>query len=82
MAQGLHSAAEGWQENGLGAVAVIGAGGVARAVCYALGQGGAREIRLYDPVPGKAGEVAAVMRVAFSQTSGICFENESRVFVC
>ncbi len=51
------------QDADLGTVAVIGVGGVARAVCYALVQAGTREIRLYDPVPGKA----SAMRAVFSQ---------------
>ena len=53
-----------------GPVAVIGCGGVARAVCFALYHAGASELRLYDPVPGKANEVATALRAAFSQYEG------------
>lgn len=41
---------------------MVGVGGVARAVCFALAQAGARTIRLYDPEVGKADEAAAAMR--------------------
>jgi shikimate dehydrogenase len=54
----------------LGTVAVIGVGGVARAVCFALDQSGASELRLFDPVPGKAEDAATAMREAFAQQDG------------
>ena len=53
----------------LDCVAVIGVGGVARAVCFALNEAGVRVLRLYDPVPGKADAAAASMREGFTRAS-------------
>ena len=61
-------------DGALETVAVIGVGGVARAVCFALAQAGAGTLRLYDPAPGKADEAAAAMREAFRQSSGVVIE--------
>ena len=47
----------GWRANA-GPVVVIGAGGGARAVCYALAQEGAREIRLVNRSLARAQETA------------------------
>jgi len=44
-----------------GPIAVIGAGGGARAVCYALLREGAREIRLINRTPERAEAVAAAL---------------------
>ena len=58
------------QEADLDTVAVIGVGGVARAVCYALDQAGTREIRLYDPIPGKANAMRAMFSHGQVEKSG------------
>ena len=42
-----------------GAVAVIGAGGVGKAVAFALAGLGVTDLRIFDPVPGKAVQLAA-----------------------
>jgi len=48
----------GWRADA-GPVAVIGAGGGSRAVCYGLVQEGAKEIRLVNRTPARAQEIAA-----------------------
>ena len=55
----------------LDAVAVVGVGGVARAVCYALQQAGASTLRLFDPVPGKAEAAAEAVRSSAGGTTDI-----------
>ena len=55
----------------LDAVAVVGVGGVARAVCYALQQAGASTLRLFDPVPGKAEAAAEAVRSSAAGTTDI-----------
>jgi shikimate dehydrogenase len=48
----------GWRA-GAGPIAVIGAGGGSRAVCYGLAQEGAKEIRLVNRTPARAQAIAA-----------------------
>ena len=48
----------GWRADA-GPVAVLGAGGGSRAVCYGLMQEGAKEIRLVNRTPGRAKAIAA-----------------------
>lgn len=45
----------------LSQVAVIGAGGAGRAICYALAMAGAGRLRLYDKAEGKAAAVAEAL---------------------
>ena len=47
----------GWRVDA-GPIAVIGAGGGSRAVCYGLAQEGAKEIRLINRTPGRARSIA------------------------
>ena len=42
-----------------GAVAVIGAGGVGKAIAFALAGLGVSEMRIYDSEPAKAAQLAA-----------------------
>ncbi len=44
---------------------LIGAGGAARAVCFALGQRGAAKVSIFDTIPGKSGKLAAQYRKIF-----------------
>jgi shikimate dehydrogenase len=48
----------GWRADA-GPIVVVGAGGGSRAVCYALAQAGAREIRLLNRTLERASEIAA-----------------------
>jgi shikimate dehydrogenase len=42
-------------------IAVVGAGGAGRAICYALAMAGAGCVRIFDKEPGKAATVAATL---------------------
>ncbi len=53
-----------------GAVVVLGAGGAARAVVYALGQAGARDIRIFNRTLARARELAA----AFPYATGYAWD--------
>jgi len=55
--QNLRQEQSGWRPDA-GAVAVIGAGGGSRAVCYGLAQEGAKEIRLLNRTFGRAKGIA------------------------
>lgn len=55
--QNLKQEQPGWRAD-TGPIAVIGAGGGSRAVCYALAQEGAKEIRLVNRTPGRAQGIA------------------------
>jgi shikimate dehydrogenase len=59
-AEGLLEACPDWRADA-GPAVVIGAGGAARAVVHALGQRGAREIRLINRTRGRAATLAAEM---------------------
>jgi shikimate dehydrogenase len=56
-----------------GAVAVIGAGGVGKAIAFALAGLGVTNLRIFDPVPGKAAQLAAKLggQVNTSVTDGV-----------
>lgn len=56
----LRESAPGWRADA-GPIAVIGAGGGGRAVCYALLRAGARDIRLLNRTPEKAEAVAQAL---------------------
>ena len=55
--QNLKQEQPGWRAD-TGPIAVIGAGGGSRAVCYALAQEGAKEIRLVNRTPERAQTIA------------------------
>ena len=56
--QSLREAQPGWQA-GDGPAVVLGAGGAARAIVWALADAGVKEIRLFNRSPDKARELAA-----------------------
>lgn len=64
-----------------GPTLVIGAGGVGRAICYALVELGLRDLRLADRDPGKAEHLAGGLRAAAPGLSVTCGADAGRLAV-
>jgi shikimate dehydrogenase len=58
-----------------GAVAVIGAGGVGKAIAFALAGLGVTNLRIFDPVPGKAAQLAAKLGGQVNTSVTDCVED-------